>query len=183
MSAMDPAKVIKVYGQLTYSEIYEGSLRTTLHATRFILVPVLVFAAFSLGSLFYEKMGGDRDSAFVYWGEVFVSMLYAAPFLFIFLLLIPFIRSRRVYKAEQMSGRRRYLFSPDGIAAETPLGNATVKWGAYRYVIETERLFLLYAQASFANIVPKRCFRNEDDLSSFRALGKDKLPRSKFRNS
>jgi len=110
-------------------------------------------------------------------------MLYAPPFILVFFLLIPFVRSRRVYKAEQMSGRRRYLFSPDSIAAETPLGNATVKWEAYRYVIETSKLFLLYAQANFANIVPKRCFRNEDEISSFRVLAKEKLPKSKFRKN
>ena len=180
---MAPDKLIEVDGQLTFSEIYKGSLRTTLHTTRFVLAPVLALAAFSLGSLSYEMMGGDRDSAFVYWGEVLISMLYAAPFILVLVLLIPFVRSRRVYKAEQMSGRRRYLFSPDGIAVETPLGNATVKWGAYRYVIEAAKLFLLYAQANFANIVPKRCFRNEDEISAFRALAKEKLPRSKFRNS
>jgi len=59
-------KLIEVAGQLTFSEIYKNSLRTTLHAIRFVLVPVLVLAAFSLGTLAYEIMGGDSDSALVY---------------------------------------------------------------------------------------------------------------------
>ena len=180
---MAPDLSIEVAGQMKFSEIYRGSLRTTLHATRYILVPFLAVAAFSLTAQLYEMISGNRDSAFSYWGGVCSSALYAAPFLLVFIFLIPFVRSRTAYKAEQGSGLRRYIFSPDGIVAETPLGNANVKWEAYRYVIEAPAMFLLYAQASFANIIPKRCFKSDGDIAAFRTLAKEKLPKSKLRKA
>ena len=77
-----------------------------------------------------------------------------------------------------MHGHRRYIFTEDEISIESPLGSAKVKWAAYMRAKETRSFFLLYTAANFANVLPKRSFKNESEIAAFRDLVRQKVKKA-----
>ena len=178
---MTSENAIDVQVQLSFADIYKGTIATTLHVLRYINSVIGFLAGVSLLSLLYSMIGAPRSATAAYVGETLLPMLYVVPFVPIIVFVIPYIRARRVYVAEEMSGKRHYIFSSEGIFAETPLGNANVRWATYRYVKETRGFFYLYSQANFANIIPKRSFASESAIASFRELLKTHIAKTKLR--
>jgi hypothetical protein len=69
----------------------------------------------------------------------------------------------------------RYVFSRDGIVAESPVGRADLNWKMYVKVRETREYFLLYPSLKSANPFPKRCFTSLDDLAAFREILRESI--------
>lgn len=67
-------------------------------------------------------------------------------------------------------------FSPENIGFKTLSIDSTLQWTYYQRVIESARLFLLMYGKDAYTLIPKRCFKSEDELNAFRALLAEKIP-------
>lgn len=61
-------------------------------------------------------------------------------------------------------------FSPQNIHFKTISLDSTLQWTHYERVIENPNLFLLVYGRDLYTIVPKRYFKSEEELNTFRAL-------------
>lgn len=61
-------------------------------------------------------------------------------------------------------------FSRENIHFKTASLDSTLKWTHYEGVIESQDLFLLMYGKGLYTVIPKRCFKSNDQLSAFRTL-------------
>jgi hypothetical protein len=69
----------------------------------------------------------------------------------------------------------RFTFSADGISAKSTLSFGRCSWSAYWRAFETRDAFYLYLSRNLAQIIPKRCFENEDEVSAFRNMAREAM--------
>ena len=93
---------------------------------------------------------------------------------FLLLLLkygVPILSARSfVKKNPDKLGPAKHSIGPDGMSYENQHGAGTTNWTAYQSIRETTDLFLLYTQSNFAQILPKRCFENANDMERYRQI-------------
>jgi hypothetical protein len=58
-------------------------------------------------------------------------------------------------------------FSPDGIFSKSPVGEGKINWASIDKVIPSEKCFYLYTSSLNALVVPKSCFRSENEQKDF----------------
>jgi YcxB-like protein len=93
-------------------------------------------------------------------------------------LLGPYLVHWRIYgRNRRLFGTRRVTFNEDGIIADTPSGHVESAWTKSEGFRETKNLFLIYATADVASLIPKRSFQSQAELDEFRALLARKLRR------
>jgi hypothetical protein len=67
-------------------------------------------------------------------------------------------------------GPSRHEVGPEGTAFQSVHGEGKLAWTAFHQIRETPDLFLLYTQSNFAQIVPKQCFGNLDEIAIYREI-------------
>jgi hypothetical protein len=83
----------------------------------------------------------------------------------------PWLGGRQfVKKNPDKLGPSKVSVNADGVNYESPHANAASKWSAYPRIMETMDLFLFYTQSNFAQILPKRCFENPNEIESLRKI-------------
>lgn len=61
-------------------------------------------------------------------------------------------------------------FSRESIHFKTALLDSTLQWTHYERVIESPDLFLLMYGKDLYTLIPKRCFKSNEDMDAFRTL-------------
>jgi len=85
--------------------------------------------------------------------------------------VVPILSARSfVKKNPDKLGPAKHSVGPDGTSYASRHGEGTTNWSAYLRIRETKDLFLLYTQSNFAQILPKRCFDNPDDMAKYRQI-------------
>jgi hypothetical protein len=101
---------------------------------------------------------------------------YFILFIVLFLLAMPLIVYRTAnsnYKATKMVHENiNYQFTPETISITGETFNSTVQWKSLHKVKEVNAWFLLYTSKQVALLVPKRSFRSQEDVHTFRKLAK-----------
>lgn len=92
--------------------------------------------------------------------------------LILFLKLFgPWLGARQFVKKNPTKlGPSKVSISSHGVDYESLQANTTAKWSAYPRILETKDLFLLYTQSNIAQILPKRCFENPDEINDLRKI-------------
>lgn len=179
---MSLEKTIEVNVDMTFADLYKGTLAASIYVLRYLVRGICVVVALwgasvALGSI-HNALSGDAEA----WSQwLFPFVVGSVPTALILIPAIPFIRVKKMLRTEGLGGNRRYVFSEDGIQIESQIATATAKWVAYQQVRETREYFLLFAAPGFANILPKRCFLNKSEMAEFRALVRSHVRRSRLR--
>lgn len=71
----------------------------------------------------------------------------------------------------------RYTFDSRGIASQAPSYSGFREWGRIWRVEESGRSLLIYLSRSQVVVIPKRFFRNEDQVRAFRELAAENCAR------
>ncbi len=162
---------LEVNVNLTLRDIYQANVvialgsRTPWGWVLYLLFQVswasLVF--FALFSLFT----GERAAWLaLLWGPLF--FLLFMPFAW---FVLPYIAARSLVRSKpDVCKTTRWLFFPDRIEARGPVSETTLQWSAFLRIRETNEQLLLYFQKQLANVLPKRCFRDDSDVDAFRKL-------------
>ena len=179
---MNSEKPIEVNVDLPLRDLYRASISIIAYALRYVTAFVILVTAACLFCLLYTSLGFPRNEWVDSIGETLLPFLVTVPIVVLAIFVVPYFRARNMLRAEGMNGRRRYIFSTEEVTVESPLANAIVKWPAYRRVQETSSYFLLYSASNFANVIPKRCFGSKADISSFRSLVRQQVPKVKLRH-
>jgi len=153
---------IEIDVDLPFRDLFWAMLRMSVSATRYILIFFAVCCLGYLLALLYQLLPFRSSEVAAYFADLLLPIAIGAGFVFLFIPLLAVVRTQRVLRAEGMHGHRRYVFTSDDISIESPLAKAVVKWPAYIRARESRAFFLLYSAASFANVIPKRCFASED---------------------
>ncbi|ONI47682.1 hypothetical protein AN643_04115 [Candidatus Epulonipiscioides saccharophilum] len=73
-----------------------------------------------------------------------------------------------------------YKFSSDSIYLQYGDNSDTVLWNIYEKVEETKNDFRFFVDSVQAQIVPKHCLKNADELNSLREIIEQALPEEKY---
>lgn len=104
---------------------------------------------------------------------------YRVTFVVIFVVAVgAFIKYGAPYRAARSFikknpdklGPSRHEVGPEGTTFQSVHGEGKLAWTAFHQIRETPDLFLLYTQSNFAQIVPKRCFGNPDEIVLYREI-------------
>jgi hypothetical protein len=112
----------------------------------------------------YQYMNGAN--------EFFTAFLIIISILFLFILLARVVIVPRViYKREPKYKEEYQLeFAEDEIHFTAGALKSSIPWSFYKAMKETkEFIYLVYSKRGFA-IIPKRIFRTEEEISTFRSL-------------
>ena len=84
---------------------------------------------------------------------------------------VPYWAARSfIKKNPDKLGPNRHEIGPEGTTYQSVHGEGKLAWTAFHQIRETPDLFLLYTQSNFAQIVPKRCFGNPDEIVLYREI-------------
>jgi hypothetical protein len=180
---MNTATTIDVEVDLTFSDVYNASLRLVVYVLRYLIAAIAIVAVLWAICFLAARLSSSwSSSAMAFEGLLFPLFIGGFPTALILIPLVTLVRVKRMLRIEGTHVKRHYVFSEDGIKIESPLANADVKWAAYLQVRETGRYFLLCSAPGFANIIPKRCFMNAASVGEFRSLVRRHARKFKLRN-
>ncbi len=93
---------------------------------------------------------------------------------FNFLSIAPFVIRYRFKRTPKFHEKNELTFSEEGIHFKTPSIDSNLKWDLYTDVVEDNNLILLMYGGAYS-IIPKRCFKSEEDLKTFQTLIRRKI--------
>jgi hypothetical protein len=114
--------------------------------------------------------GGVKNPNDNYWG-------FLIPFgMLVFLLGSTYLGvKRQMASNKSLSEPHRFTFSENGIDAVAQSSSGHTSWANIYEAYETKYNFLLFLSRNMMYTVPKRCFRDGEQLNSFKELLKTKL--------
>lgn len=68
-------------------------------------------------------------------------------------------------------------FAPEGLHFKTVSIDSNVAWSLYDSDVEDSVVFLLMTGKSFYSVIPKRAFKNEDEVNRFREMVQAAVPK------
>lgn len=148
-------------------EYFEGLLVSSLKRI-FPRVGFLVFPVIMLIGLFgVLRISTDPLSLLAY-------ALAATAVLFLLLAAVPALRAVQYSRDSRMSAEATWRIRPDRIVIRTERGEAKRSWEYFDRLMETWHLFLLRSAADRQTIyiLPKRAFRDADQIARFREMAR-----------
>ncbi len=151
-------------------------LRDFLRATYWFLFKKfkLLFILLIIGCVVYPAFcllgAGTKNPNDNFWGLLI-------PFGMLVLLLgsTYFGARRQMASNKSLSEPHHYTFSENGIDAVAPSSSGHTSWSNFYEVYETKHNFLLFISRNMMYTIPKRCFRDSEQINSFKDLLKSKL--------
>ena len=121
--------------------------------------------------------GISRAGPGVLWGALIgalgglVFWMMFTPAMLLFICLASYFTANSALKFNpNVAGPVTYKFSEIGFSAFGPSGSGETNWVAFPWVRETREQFLFFVHKNFAYVIPKRCFAEKANLSSFKEL-------------
>jgi hypothetical protein len=125
-----------------------------------VVYPILYFAG-----TFEEPTGTEN-----YWGFLVI------PGIVFFLLIATYLGSKRHFKSNKaLQEQIHYSFSGNGINASAESSSGHTSWSNIREAFETRNNFLLFISNNQMYTIPKRFFKDEEHLGSFKQLLRSQL--------
>lgn len=90
------------------------------------------------------------------------------------LSIAPLVIRYRFKRTPKFHEKNELTFSEDGIHFKTPSIDSNLKWDFYTDIVEDGNLILLMYGNAYS-IIPKRCFKSEEDLKIFQTLIQRKI--------
>jgi hypothetical protein len=146
-------------GLLLFRESYKWHFRIALGIS--VLISLFFLAVF---------FGAPPERRSELYSALFVA-IGLPTFVYCFPFLILGAVGRSLFRNNpRLKEPTRYIFSQEGIIAESPVGRAELNWSLYLRVREAGEYFLLYTSPKLANALPKRCFSSKEDIRRFREV-------------
>ena len=93
-----------------------------------------------------------------------------------FYLAMIWFRTKRGFRSLQgFQTKIQYSFSPDGYTVRDIKSSANIDWDTILRAAESKHSFHLFFHKSFFHTIPKRCFKQPDDIVRLRDLLKRSL--------
>jgi hypothetical protein len=148
-------------------EYFEGLLVSSLKRI-FPRAGFLVFPALMLLGLFGVLGLSDEPVLLLAYA------LAASAVLLLLLAIVPALRAFQYSRDRGMSAAATWRFRHDRIEIRNVRGDTRRAWASFKQPTETWHLFLLHsaAEAQTIYILPKRAFRNADQIARFREMAK-----------
>lgn len=130
------------------------------------MIPIILFSA-----AFYYTGIFDRNSKFI--------LLIAAFILLTSLLSLFGIRSNTIKQAEKIANdpgnssiflETNLIVSESGISIKDILTETKFQWNAFIKKQESKKYFFLFTSSIQAIIIPKRVFKNEEEITQFNKM-------------
>lgn len=103
--------------------------------------------------------------------RVALGVVFAAVFVALVKWGLPYWAARSfIKKNPDKLGPSRHEIGPEGTSYQSAHGEGKLAWTAFHQIRETPDLFLLYPQSNFAQIIPKRCFENPEQILLYREI-------------
>lgn len=80
---------------------------------------------------------------------------------------------------KKFSDEYTVTFTPEGLHFKTVSIDSNLAWSIYDNVVEDSVVFLLMTGKSFYSVMPKRAFRDEDEVNRFRKMVQASIPKYK----
>jgi hypothetical protein len=137
---------------------------------------------FSLSAVYYSFWW------FVFYG-VFITFLFLrgdagighfvdiilTSFVFVFLVGLAMAYFSFTHAMRLKWGKHKFTFSNERIEIICDSYTSFIKWDYFTQIRELKSYFVLYSQISQKTLVPKRFFRDSEQLAGFKNLVRDKL--------
>jgi hypothetical protein len=132
---------------------------------RFKLLFILLVLGGIVYPVFYALSDKPKDPTGSYWGLLIpfgiLALLFGNTY---------FGAKRQMTSNKGLSEPIHYTFSEDGIAAVADSSSGQGSWSNIHEAYETKHNFLLFISKNMMYTIPKRCFLNEEQISSFKEL-------------
>jgi hypothetical protein len=112
--------------------------------------------------IYHVQAKGPSDN---YWG-----LLIPAGLLLLVLVSTYFGARRQMASNKSLQQTLHYTFSRDGIDAVAPLSSGHNDWSHVREAFETRNNFLLFISRNLMFVIPKRCFKDSEQIAAFKSL-------------
>jgi hypothetical protein len=134
-----------------------------------LMLSVLLFVG-GIAPIFYILSDLPKNPNDSYWG-------FAIPWvILIFLFVGTYIGSKRQLASNKSLNEKQHLiFSAEGIKSAGVSSSWESSWENIREAFETKSNFLLFIAMNQVQIIPKRCFQNDDQIVLFRNMLKTQL--------
>ena len=132
---------------------------------RFVWPVILLLLAISLLGLLWLIGAAQQDrSAALELALIplFWSALLVAP--------QPFAAKRQFNSQPYLKETVSFRFDAEGMHSKSAAGTGEARWPAFHHVREMGSMFVLYTAPNLGSLLPKRFFKNAEELTAFRRL-------------
>src|SRR5579859_1201769 len=129
-----------------------------------------ILSLISIALLAYALYSMNATSGNWLYGLAFVVPFVALVAVFFQYAVPAWVARSFVKKNPDKLGPIRHEIGPDGTSYQSVHGDGRLAWTAFHRIRETPDFFLLYTQSNLAQIMPKRCFENKEDISRYREI-------------
>ena len=137
---------------------------------KFKLLLVLLIIGCVVYPAFYILGAGTKNPDDNSWGLLIPFGLLA------FLLGSTYFGAKRQMASNKsLSEPHHYTFSENGIDSVAPSSSAHTSWSNIYEAYETKHNFLLFLSRNALYTIPKRCFRDSEQINAFKDLLKSEL--------
>ncbi len=161
---------IEITATLVLKDLYAASLRVLARRSwLFLVVLAVAVAVLALAAAYHLMRPSDLrfySGIFMGIGLVYAVVLFGAPY---------FAARKNLATSKNLKGEVRYVFTESGLAMTTPIGRGFLDWPAIHQAVESGEYFLLYLSHFIYYLIPKRCFRDREQIEQFKALVKEKV--------
>jgi hypothetical protein len=129
--------------------------------------------------IFYDLFtrGSDALRSFQGGDSILAILVLLAILILLGLLVFPYLRVYAAFrKSTYLSKTRTYKFAPGGVKIEADDATTECKWGLFRKIVETRKVFLLMYDGRAAAYLPKRCLRSPEEVKRLRQLIREHAP-------
>jgi YcxB-like protein len=170
---------IEITATLTVKDLYLASFRVLARRSWLLLIVLTVAVGVLALAAEYHLM---RPSALSFYSSIFlgiavvyVVVLFGAPY---------FTARKNLATSKNLKGEVRYIFTDSGFAMTTPIGRGYLDWPAIYRAVESGDYFLLYLSHFIYYLIPKRCFRDQEQIEEFKNLVRNRVEgKVRFRKS
>jgi hypothetical protein len=161
---------IEITATLTLKDLYLASLRVlSRRSWLFVLVLAMALLVLALAGWFHLMRSSDLrlySAIFLGMAAVYAVVLFTAPY---------FAARKNISTSKNLKGEIRYVFNDSGLAMSTPIGRGYLDWPAIHQAVEAGDYFFLYLSHFIYYLIPKRCFRDREQVEQFKTLVKSKV--------
>ncbi|SFS77289.1 YcxB family protein [Paenibacillus sp. BC26] len=133
-----------------------------------LIFSVLIAAALLVYGIFQLMSGSTRIF------DVFILLI---SILFFFIVFVRIIVVPRIVFKRQPKFKEEYVlsFNEENIIFNAGDINSTISWDFYKEIKESKEFIFLKYGKELHTIIPKRVFRNKEELNEFKTLIKSKI--------
>jgi hypothetical protein len=161
---------IEITTTLTLKDLYLASFRVLARRSWLLLIVLTVAVGVLALAAQYRLMHPSelRFYSFIFLGVavVYVVVLFGAPY---------FAARKNLATSKNLKGEIRYVFTDSGLAMTTPIGHGYLDWPAIYRAVESGDYFLLYLSHFIYYLIPKRSFRDREQIEEFKNLVRNKV--------